>query len=46
MGEQAIKGRVSTVRAYRVQVAEDVAQGDPAQGDRALSSGSITGGAP
>jgi hypothetical protein len=30
------------VRAYRVQVAED----DAAQGDPALSSGSITGGAP
>ena len=43
LGEQAIKGRVSTVRAYRVQVAQDD-QRDPAQGDPALSSGSITGG--
>jgi class 3 adenylate cyclase len=42
LGEQAIKGRVSTVRAYRVQVAEH----DAAQGDPALSSGSITGGTP
>jgi class 3 adenylate cyclase len=39
LGEQAIKGRVSTVRAYRVRVAQDA-------GDPALSSGSITGGAP
>ena len=38
LGEQAINGRVSTVRAYRVQVAQDD------QGDPALSSGSITGG--
>ena len=40
LGEQAIKGRVSTVRAYRVQVAQDPA------GDPAFSSGSITGGTP
>jgi class 3 adenylate cyclase len=45
LGEQAIKGRVSTVRAYRVQVAQD-SPGDPAEGDPALSSGSITGGTP
>jgi class 3 adenylate cyclase len=41
LGEQAIKGRVSTVRAFRLQVAEDSRQGDPA-----FSSGSTTGGTP
>jgi adenylate cyclase len=41
LGEQAIKGRQSTVRAFRVQVA-----GDPAEGDTALSTGFITGGTP
>jgi adenylate cyclase len=41
LGEQAMKGRQSTVRAFRVQVA-----GDPAEGDTALSTGFFTGGTP
>jgi adenylate cyclase len=46
LGDQPIKGRVSTVRAYRVQVADNPeAQGEAAQGDE-VSSGSTTGGAP
>jgi class 3 adenylate cyclase len=41
LGDQPIKGRQSTVRAYRVQVAQD-----PDPSDAAVSSGSITGGTP